>query len=167
MAIRVEVLKVDIESKGKYTVANVAYKGPDGKVDAKKLMSFVNKEVYAVFKDAQPGDVFEVVSEKIDGYWNWTSAVVGGKNTGQSAPAKGTTTPRSNFETPDERASRQVYIVKQSSISNAVALLTNDPKAKPSVEDVIGIAQEFVDFVFSNDVRPNNPGSGLEEPDVT
>lgn len=165
--IRVEVIRVDIESKGKYNVANVAYKGPDGKVEGKKLMSFANKEVYDIFKDAQAGDQFEVTSEKVNGFWNWTAVGALGKNTGAPTTAlatRSTTAPRSNFETPEERAARQVYIVKQSSISSAIALL-KDAKKTPSVGEVIETAQEFVDFVFEdNQLKLNNPGSGMDEP---
>ena len=38
--MRIEVLNVSVEDKGKYKMMEVAYKGDDGKVTAKKVMSF-------------------------------------------------------------------------------------------------------------------------------
>lgn len=151
--INIEVIGVQVENKGKFSMAQVAYKGPDGKVEGKKLPSFNNPEVFKTLTAAQQGDLFQVVSEKDNnGYWQWTSAVAGGKNVGNSetgvvAVKSQTTQARSNFETPEERAARQVYIVRQSSISNAVDLL-KDPKKVASVDEVLAVAKEFEEFVF-------------------
>ncbi len=158
MAINIEVIRVDVESKGKYNVATVAYKGPDGKVDAKKLVSFANKSVYDLLKDAQSGDLFEVTSEKdTNGYWQWTSANAVGKNTGgSSAPAGKVVQARSNFETPEERAARQVYIVRQSSINAAINFCTLE-KSKPTVEGILDTAKIFEQYVFSGPDLPSEP----------
>jgi len=157
MAIKIEVIKVDIEAKGKFQQATIAYYGPDRKVDAKKLVSFKNKDVYDKLTNALPGDVFEVTSEKDEkGYWQWTSASSLGKNTDGTgtAPATGrpTTATRSTYETPEERALRQVYIVRQSSVSNAIAFY-EAVKGKPSVDDVLATAKTFEKFVFDTDLQ--------------
>lgn len=158
MAINIEVIRVDVESKGKYQVATVAYKGPDGKVDAKKLVSFANKAVYDLLKEAQSGDLFEVTSEKdTNGYWQWTSATAVGKNTGgSSAPAGKVAQARSNFETPEERAARQVYIVRQSSVSNAIAFHTA-VKDKVTIDDVLKTAKAIEQYVFAGPDLPSEP----------
>ena len=155
MPINIEIVRVEVENKGKYQQASVIYKGSDGKVANKSVVSFVNKEVYAKLKDAQPGDLFEVESEKDDkGYWQWTGVVAAGKNVGGKAdgtlPAVGKVSPRSTYETPEERASKQIYIVRQSSISASIALL-KDVKHTPSVEEVIETAKAFEKYVFSQE----------------
>ena len=154
MAINIEVVRVEIESKGKYQAASVIYKGQDGKVDNKKLVSFANKEVFKTFSQAQPGDMFEVGLEKdTNGYWQWTSASAVGKNVGgaSSGPTSvGRASPKSTYETPEERAVKQVYIVRQSSISNAVALL-KDAKRQVSADEVIATAREFEKYVFEQE----------------
>ena len=74
----ITVINVEVENKGKFRQAIVAYKGPDGKVEGKKIVSFgPSKEVFPVISEAQPGDVFDVKNEKVAGsdgkeYWNWT-----------------------------------------------------------------------------------------------
>ena len=157
MAINIEVVRVEIESKGKYQAASVIYKGQDGKVDNKKLVSFANKEVFKTFSQAQPGDMFEVGLEKdTNGYWQWVSATASGKNTGTTSGATGlgrtSSSPRSTYETPEERAARQVYIVRQSSISAAIEVAKhNNPKGVFTPHEVIDIAKEFEAFVFAQE----------------
>ncbi len=166
------------------------YKGPDGKPDAKKIVSFDkdSKAAYGVLTAAQPGDLFDVKSEKVGNYWKWTDATATGKNMGGSVgggsatagknvgggrteAATGTANksfaaPRSNYETPEERAKRQVYIVRQSSISSAVELL-KDPKKTPAADEVIAIAKEFEAYVFDTDLDAEDPASyELKEPDI-
>lgn len=154
MAINIEVVRVEIESKGKYQAASVIYKGQDGKVDNKKLVSFANKEVFKLFSSAQPGEKFAVNLEKDNnGYWQWVSAAPMGSAAASAdspSPSKGSASPRSTYETPDERAARQVYIVRQSSIANAVALL-KDAKRQATVEEVLDAAKQFEAFVFAQE----------------
>lgn len=112
--------------------------------------------------DAQPGQTFDVKTEKDDkGYWQWTSvervapgaaaevAPAPSASTSRSASANTAPAQRTNtYETPEERAIKQVYIVKQSSVANAIALLTTGAKSPPSVDAVLETAQKFTDFVF-------------------
>lgn len=51
-------------------------------------------------------------------------------------------------ETPEERARRQVLIVKQSSLSSAVETVKVDG-AVPTTEEVLAVAQEYFDWVMS------------------
>ena len=154
--INVEVIRVDVESKGKYQAADVIYKGPEGKAHTKKLVSFSNKEVFKLLSEAQPGDLFQVNSEKDEnGYWQWVAAVAVGKNTGGAAsPVVGKASPKSTYETSEERAFRQVLIVRQSSLSSAIALL-KDAKHTPSVEEVLDVAKQFERAIFQQDKLPD------------
>lgn len=52
-------------------------------------------------------------------------------------------------ETPEERARRQVLIVKQSSLSSAVETVKVDGGGVPTTEEVLAVAQEYFDWVMS------------------
>ena len=147
----VEIIDVTVESKGKYRVANVNYKSEAGRVDGKKIMSFTFKDVFKTLSEAKQGDKFDVKAVKNDnGYWDWTEAVPAGKNTGATGVAEGRSqATRSNFETPEERAKRQVYIVRQSSIASAIALLNlTETDRDYDAHDVIELARQFEGYVF-------------------
>ena len=150
--MKIEIIKVEIVNKGKYREAQVTYKGPEGKPESKKIRSFVNKDVFKAISDSQTGDLFDVKLEKNDkGYWEWTEIVGEGKNlepTSSSFP-KAASTARSTYETPEERAKRQVYIVRQSSVSAAIELAKLNGVAAPVTEaDVIASARVFEAYVF-------------------
>lgn len=157
MAMNVEVLSVSVEDKGKYKMAEVAYKGGDGKVTSKKLMSFNHPEVFKTFADAKQGNVFSVESEKNDkGYWDWISASIGASAGVKTAPSSaGNASPKSTYETAEERANRQVLIVRQSSISNAVEFLGLNTKKVPSIQEVVEVATYFENYVFGKTSKPD------------
>jgi hypothetical protein len=126
-------------------------------------MGFLDqKPAYDVLIKANTGEVYEVEVVKSNGYNNWINATkVDGSattsNTGSistPAPARSTTTstpsPKSTFETPEERAKKQVYIVRQSSISSAIDTLSVGSKAKLDPKEVIEVAQVYESFVFGN-----------------
>jgi hypothetical protein len=150
-----------------YQSAEVAYKNLDsGKVEAKNITQY--SEVFKVVADVQAGQTLDVKQAKNDnGFWEWTSVerLVGNQvsSTEPSRSASANPAPRSNYETPEERASRQVYIVKQSSISSAIALLSVGAKSPPQVDAVLDTAQKFTDFVFGKTdlfSKPNDlPGA--------
>lgn len=56
-----------------------------------------------------------------------------------------------DFETKEEREKKQVYIVRQSSISAAIALLKTDKKVPTSFE-ILETAKQFEQFVFGGKV---------------
>jgi len=69
-------------------------------------------------------------------------------------------TPNPN-ETPEERAKKQVYIVRQSSLSNAISMLASNSvvlKKGFTTQDAIETARQFEAYVFGND-----PIKGLME----
>lgn len=165
--MQISILNVTISTKptktGKsYQEADIAYKNLSfgGKVEGKKLLSFgAQAETFKTLANAQTGQAFEVDVVKNDkGYNDWvkaTEAVPGSTNTQQAAAATGAATrlgatqaPRSTYETPEERAQKQVYIIRQSSISSAIDLLGTNSKAALKVEDVLEVAKRFEDYVF-------------------
>lgn len=153
-------------AKGSYQVIELAYKNKSfqDKLEGKKVMSFSNKDVFKVLQEAKFGDTFNVSRVKNDkGFWDWTALSSTGNAPAQSnagsgtmAPHKpvapvGNTSPKSTYETPEERAARQVLIVRQSSISSAVEFACAN-KVKDEKE-VIRLAKAFEAYVFGKEVN--------------
>jgi hypothetical protein len=148
----VTISNVEIQSKGKFSIAVVNYTTSEGKAEKKNVASY--EPLYPTLSKAGQGENFDVQFGKNDrGYWEFKSAtkVEGGAAAPRATPTSGgsspTPAPRSNFETPEERAARQVYIVRQSSLSNATAILSVGAKSV-EVKDVLAVAKQLEDFVF-------------------
>lgn len=152
-----------------YQSLEVTYKNNEGKVSSKKLMSFSNPSVFKHVSGLNKGDSVDIVTQKDDaGYWQWTAVGTGEAQVTQSTPtATGNTTrvTGSNYETKEERAARQVLIVRQSSLSSAVATLTVGAKSAPSKEDVVGLAKFYENYVFNKESSNvvNDPIDSLED----
>ncbi len=160
--MQINIVSVSQEDRGKYQMLEVIYKS-DGKVSNKKLMSFNYPEVFQTLKKAKPNDSFEVKTAKNDkNFWDWISIT----EAGAAAPSNSggnqvvNASPRSTYETPEERAFRQVLIVRQSSVSNAIEHLKLNTKKIPTVEEVIQVAKQFEDYVYS---RTSSNAAGLNE----
>lgn len=133
-----------VSEKGtKYSMLSLAYKA-DGKLQEKKLMSF-NKDAYNVLKNASPGEVYEVNSEKKGQYWEWLGAQkvdgtsVSTTPTAPKAAGGGAQPARTGtWETPEERAIKQVYIAR--SVALAQALIKNP---KGDMKTVLADAKAF------------------------
>jgi len=151
--MKINVIATAVVNKGKWNQVEVTYKNlATDKVDSKNIVSFSNKDVYNILKDSRQGDVFEVTTEKNDkGYWEWTNIVGAVATPVGEQPKKesGGTQYKSTYETPEERALKQVYIIRQSSIASAISLLKNDKKV-PSKDEVLALAKDFENFVFGN-----------------
>lgn len=143
-------------ARGSYQELEVVYKNLtfQGKVESKKIMSFgAGANSFKALAEASAGTTWEITVVKNDkGYNDWTVASPsdGVTQAATQAVSKAATTPapRSNYETPEERAQRQVLIVRQSSLSSAVAMLTAGAKTPPKVEDVLALASRLEGFVF-------------------
>jgi len=165
MQIQIQFIDVSVEDKGKYKMAEVTFKDiAKGQTSSKKLMSFSNPVVYKTLVDAKKGEVYTIEMQKNDkGFWDWVAAgIATSVNTGStgspepSTKASGSTgyaSPKSTYETPEERAKKQVYIVRQSSLSAAIDTLKTDKK-NPTPAEVIAVAKEYEAFVFGIDVEP-------------
>ncbi len=149
--IDVGTVQQESTKKGKsYQSIEVTYKNDQGQVSAKKLVSFANP---SMFKEAQgwnKGDQIDVRTEKDEnGYWQWTGVNAAGTPKQENVAPKETRVTGSNYETKEERAQRQLYIIRQSSISSAVSLLSAGAKSSPSVEVVLDTAEKFYDYVVN------------------
>lgn len=143
MQIRLNA-KTDVENKGKYSMAVVHY-DQDGQSKEKKLMSFTFPDVYKTLVNANVGDAYDIKAEKDGKFWNWVQAtLVGGAGTpATTTGGSTTTTTRGGWETPEERAIKQVYIIRQSCLSTAATLLAGKGKAA----DVVEVAKQFEAYV--------------------
>lgn len=139
-----------------YQSIEVTYKDEQGQVKNKKLMSFSNPSVFNHIKGLAKGDQINLRTEKdAAGYWQWTGigddAPAG---TAQAKPATGGRVTGSNYETKEERAARQILIVRQSSLSSAVALVSATSTEPTTTDNVINIAKKFEAYVFGPEANP-------------
>lgn len=153
--------QVKKQAGGTYEAWELVYKSQDGKVESfqKPVQGLkFNPSLRDQLAALQPGDEFTATLEKnAGGFWEVQSVTKGVAETsngsavrGGPAQAAGKVT-GSNYETPTERAARQVSIVRQSSLAQAVATLAAGAKAAPKVEDVLELAQVYVNFVNNVD----------------
>jgi len=144
-------------ARGQYQSLEVSYKNEQGQVQGKKIMSFANPAVFKSIQEFTKGDRLDVETFKDDnGYWQWKSVSLEGEGPVATAqvgtPAKaGTKVVGSNYETSDERARRQVLIVRQSSLSNAVDILSVGAKSLDKAA-VLSLAEELEQWVLRTDV---------------
>jgi hypothetical protein len=162
--LQIQILSITPQTQTKNgktsSYLDIAYKNLtfQGKVEGKKLFGFGgNTSSYKVLQGAKPGEVYDISVTKNDaGYNDWTAATLstGGASTatpvtgGSINSQKATPSPKSTYETPEERALRQIYIVRQSSLSTAANILTTGVKSPPSPDSVIDLAKEFENYVF-------------------
>ena len=151
--MNITIVNVDVTTPAgkKYQQAEVVFKDDGGKVNTKKIFSFANPAVFDVIKGAKSGEAFSVTTVKNDkGYWDWTAATA--CSAAPAAPASyqrsATPAPTRDFETKEERAQRQRLIVRQSSISNAISMLTPSAKQSLAVADVLAVAEQLNNWVF-------------------
>lgn len=172
MQFDIKIFEVKIENKGKYDLLTVDYKDlRQDKNSTKKVVSFTNKDVFNTLKGAQSGDEFTVTAVKGEQYWEWQNVsprgqapaeTSSGGNVSASKPAAAS--PKSTYETPEERAKKQLYIVRQSSIGAAINLLKTE-KVIPSVNEVLATAKQFEAYVFGVAEMPANINSLPPLPD--
>jgi hypothetical protein len=153
----IEILSVSVEDKGKYKMAEINYKGQDGKPAQKKLASFTNADVFKTLTGAASGSGFDIDQVKNDkGYWDWTKAT--SATSAKAAASTGNASPKSTYETAEERAQRQILIVRQSSLSSAIALLGT----KASPQQAIEVAGLFEQYVFGKQEKENDGFENFE-----
>ena len=171
IAIVTTTVETKPTAKGSYQQLEVVYKNLSfqGKVESKKIMSFgTGASAFQTLSTAAGNSIWEITVVKNDkGYNDWTGVAHSDASTGEAASASSTAgmiskpnaTPRSTYETPEERAQRQVLIVRQSSLSSAVATLTVGAKLAPKPAEVIAVAQAYEAYVFGI-VDPGPTGFG-------
>lgn len=153
--MRIEVKSVIVENKGKYKAATVEYTDVQKNEPGKKmLVSFGNfSDTFLVMAQAKQGETYDVELKKGDKFWDWASATKVETLLGNPVKAA-TPSPKSTYETPEERAAKQVYIVRQSSLERAIQLFELQGNKKVSENDVTKLAQFFTDFVMGKESNP-------------
>lgn len=143
------------QSKGKnvWFEFDLKFNTQKGEQD-KTFRSF--EDVYKDAKILQPGDKVNAVVVKDGNYWNWKEIQVI-ENPGNQDPKEEKTsksTKVSTWETAEERQQKQTYIIRQSCLSTAVALLAAEVQSKGVIyeaKQVIELAKQFEDFVFGKE----------------
>lgn len=136
----------------------VAYKNNTfgGKVESKKLFSFgAGAPAYTALTGAAQGSSFDVeVSKNAAGYNDWVSC----KPAGAATPTQTTTgqvneakvSVKSTYETSEERAKKQIYIIRQSSLSSAISALAVGAKSVPTSDAILDLADVFFQWVLQD-----------------
>jgi hypothetical protein len=162
MNITFQEVNIEDVQKGKsrYQIANVTYTTSGGQNRQQKLLSFANPESFKAVQGFKQGDVLEVtITKNAGGYDQWAKVEKATAAASAGTPATNVK-PVSNYETREERQERQLHIVRQSSLSNAVNMLTPGAKAALKVEDVIAVAEQLVDFVYDNSLEDLDTPNG-------
>ena len=129
------------------TTLEISYEsgGVSGK---QRIVPFANPSVFKTLDGSAIGDSFDVsLTTNAKGYDVWSA--IGAVGSIKASPAAATKVIGSNYETADERALKQRYIVRQSSIANALTYYTDTTKPMPDVEHILKIAKKFEEYVFS------------------
>jgi len=154
-----------------YQQLEVTYKNLTfNKVESKKLMPFgENKSAFDTLANAKAGEVFDVeVVKNAAGYNDWPSVKQASPDsvdvpTQATTLTKGqTTTVKSTYETHEERAKKQVYIIRQSSLTNAINTLTPGTKSALSFDAVTSLAQQYASWVLMEQEKVNTTFSASE-----
>lgn len=139
-----------VKGKNSWSEITITY-GSNKGTQVKKLLSF-NGDVYNFFvTDAEVGSYYEVTTVKEGEFWQWKDVVKKDGPSADSQTAEGVKkggfagkTKAGDWETSEERAKKQVYIVRQSSVSNAIAIVG----AGSDLPTVLKTAQGIYDWVF-------------------
>lgn len=172
--IKGKLLEIDLsavitkKAGGSYKGIRMVYRDVEGSLKEQCMHENItkyNKEAAACLNSLIAGDDFIIVKEKEGEFWNVKSirkddgsttnnvadSSKAATSTGSTRVGAASTAPRtSTYETPEERAVKQIYIVRQSSISAAINFFNGDPRP---VEDVLRVAKQFEDFVFGKDTE--------------
>lgn len=166
MIITGKIVSIDLNATitkaqgGTYKGAEIVFKDVNGKVQTKNIHENGLKYAPAVkngLESLEPGDNFTVEIEKKDDFWTWVSIKKGIEQEEKQKPTtqQSTTTKNTSWETAEERAARQKLIVRQSSLTNAVAFLVLQGRTHATEEDVLETATTFYNWVFEQGVDEN------------
>lgn len=174
MEIGIEVPK---KGGGFYPGSRLTYRDSSGTIRKQAFHQNTfkfNKGLLTQLSNLSSGDEISINKEKDGEFWKILSidkVPTGSSNatTTIMQPASkvpASPSPRSNYETPEERAQRQVYIIRQSSLATAVNFYNHDgfKKAAPDPETIIAIAKEFENYVMGNEFpQEEKDFTGLED----
>lgn len=155
MLIKLEAVK-NARKEGKLGKLDIEYSRDGGKSTSRTLVAIgPTKDIMNKFReDGAVGKMWDVKLEKVEKngqeFWNWVSAEPAGD---AASPAKAAYQAKSNYETPEERARRNLSICRQNALTNAVQYyIAKDGKATP--EAILELARTFTAFTTGLDDLP-------------
>lgn len=166
-------IDVDVAKNGggTYKGWELIYRTPNGEVRTlrKPIQGLrFNAPLKAILQSLVAGDNFTLVQEKNQQGYLDVKSISKGFEVGVSAPtaqsAGNTGQPRAassagnayasrDFESKDERTVKQRLIVRQSSLSQAVSVLSVGAKSSPKPQEILELAQVFTDWVYGGSPR--------------
>lgn len=182
MEIRGKVVEINLDAQiaknggGTYPGATISYRDKDNKLQEKAFHANGLKYNAALkngLGNLQTSDNFIAQAEKNDGgFWEWKS-IAKDTSSNSSSDVKGNNKPQtmsatSTYATKEERAQTQVYIVRQSSLANALKLAEVQGNKKIDVMSIINDAKWFENWVLNgekNDAVIKKDDSSLENLD--
>ena len=174
--MQIQIIATTVETKptqkGSYQQLEVTFKNLTyNKTESKKVMSFgANANAFKALADAQPGSVWDVeVTKNAQGYNDWTSvkpSIAGQASEPSNKDKPSTTTARPAYETPEERAQRQVFIIRQSSLGHALTYHSLGTKHTPKLNEVLLTAEEMTSFVLHGLEKDRGPSGFADFPDI-
>jgi len=159
MQVTIKDVSVEWVAKGKtkYGKSTVAYTF-NGEQRSQNIMSFANPSVFKQVQELVGQEVDVTLTKNAAGYSEWAaisvdaSAGIPDGAIKAAAPTTATRVTGSTYETAEERAKKQVYIIRQSSITAALSILEAN-EAEVSVATVTDIAQQLTDWVLGNPIE--------------
>jgi len=160
--MKVRILKVSQETKptakGSYEMLTVNYRNVEtDKNGSTRIPDFSAPDAFNALKNAAPDSTWEVkiqASEKGgQKYFNWVGAqpIEGGtvpEEDKKPPVARYTSQTSRDWETKEERAARQRLIVRQSSVTAAIALAQLGATTDGGVDDILKTAEQVENWVF-------------------
>lgn len=146
--------QVKKQSGGTYEAWELVYKTDGGEVRSiqKPVQGLkFNGALRDQLQSLETGDEFTAVTEKNAAGFIDVKSITKGKTVAEPNVKAATSNYQGrDYETKEERTKRQEYIIRQSSLSSAISLLAIGAKGPIKVEEVIGVAGKFLDFVYSS-----------------
>ena len=168
MNVTCKVLEIQFDATiaknggGSYKGTRISYRDADGALKEKGIHTNAlkyNPTLKKQLEGIKGGDDITMVMEKEGEYWNLkevhkgTVEPVPNAAPGNAGTRSGNTanvSPKSTYETPEERARRQVLIVRQSSVSSAIAYAAT-LKSHTPFNEVLKMAEQINAFVFQSE----------------
>ena len=161
ISVEIDISIPKQDGSGSYKGSRLVYTDDSGKVQTQAFHENTfkfNAALKQQLKELKAGDNVVIDKEKPEGSSFWKvngilkSTVSGSATNGTTASTPAHASPKSTYETPEERAKKQVYIVRQSSIANAIAFFHTEKNV--TTTKVLEVAKQFEDYVFGNDRTP-------------
>lgn len=172
MELQVKVVSIEHDATiaknggGSYKGTRIAYRDAEGSLKEKNIHSNAlkfNPALKNQLAEIKAGDDITIEMVKEGEFWNvknvkkgFAAPVSNGSNVAGASNGNGgaVQSPRSTYETAEERAKKQVYIVRQSSITQALTyfgLIKGIDDTFPTTDEILGVASRFEAHVFGTE----------------